>query len=170
MLSDGWASFLLLIASSQRELFCYNNLMKNSPLNALLVDVLASDQTIIFALLFGSQSSGNTHFDSDIDVAIYFDEIPSLLEIGSIIAKLEEATNKKIDLVVLNDLHIKNPFLAYNITGGHDILINRDAQVLEGFKVRSYIQYFDFEPVMAAQNKKLIEELNNGNFGKAKRA
>jgi len=144
--------------------------MKNSPLHTLLIDVLSRYEKIVFALLFGSQCSGNLRFDSDVDVAIYFKNTPDLLELGEIIAQLENATNKKIDLIVLNDLHAKNPLLAYNITGQHDILINHDRDRYEAFKYRSYIQYFDFEPVIAAQNKKLIEELNNGNFGKAKRA
>ena len=92
------------------------------------------------------------------------------MDIGSIIAQLEEATNKKIDLIVLNGLQTKNPLLAYNIVGQCDVLINRDPEEFETFKVRSYMSYFDFEPIIAAQNQKLIERLNNGNFGKAKRA
>jgi predicted nucleotidyltransferase len=144
--------------------------MKISPLITVLSDILTPYETIIFALLFGSQCGGNIRFDSDIDIAIYFKNTPDLLTLGEIIAKLEGATRRKIDLVVLNDLHTKNPLLAYNIVGKYNILINRDTQTLEAFKVRSYIQYFDFEPIIAAQNKKLIEELNNGNFGKAKRA
>jgi predicted nucleotidyltransferase len=144
--------------------------MKNSPLNTLLIDMLAPYKTIVFALLFGSQCGGNIRFDSDIDIALYFEDIPDLLTLGGIIAELESVMNKKIDLIVLNDLHSKNPLLAYNIIGKYDILINRDAEAFEAFKVRSYMSYFDFEPVMVAQNKKLAEELNNGNFGKAKRA
>ena len=144
--------------------------MKNSPLHTLLVDVLARYEGIVFALLFGSQCSGNLRFDSDIDIALYFEDLPDLLVLGEIIAQLENATNKKIDLIVLNDLHAKNPLLAYNITGQHDILINHDRDRYEAFKHRSYIDYFDFEPIIVAQNQKLIEELNHGNFGKAKRA
>lgn len=144
--------------------------MKNSPRHTLLIDVLARYESIVFALLFGSQCSGNLRFDSDIDIALYFEALPDLLMLGEIIAQLENATNKKIDLIVLNDLHAKNPLLAYNITGQHDILINHDRDRYEVFKHRSYINYFDFEPIIVAQNKKLIEELKHGNFGKAKRA
>lgn len=144
--------------------------MKNSPLNTRLIDTLRHHEQIVFALLFGSQYSGNSRFDSDIDIAIWFDNTPDLLALGGIIAEMESATQSKIDLIVLNDLHAKNPLLTYNITGGHDVLINRNRNVYEAFKHRSYINYFDFEPVIRAQNQKLIEELNHGNFGKAKRA
>jgi len=92
------------------------------------------------------------------------------LTLGAIIAELEGVTNKKIDLIILNDLHSKNPLLAYNIIGKYTVLINRDTEVFEAYKVRSYMSYFDFEPIITAQNKKLIEELNHGDFGKAKRA
>ncbi|MGZ5208598.1 MAG: type VII toxin-antitoxin system MntA family adenylyltransferase antitoxin [Sulfuricurvum sp.] len=144
--------------------------MKNSPLHILLVDVLARYESIVFVLLFGSQCSGNLRFDSDIDIALYFEDIPDLLVIGEIISQLENATKQKIDLIVLNDLHAKNPLLAYNITGKHAVLINHDRDRYEAFKHRSYIDYFDFKPIIVAQNQKLIEELNHGNFGKAKRA
>jgi len=144
--------------------------MKNLPLVSLLIDTLATNTSIVFALLFGSQCGGNIRFDSDVDVAIYFEETPDLLTLGAIIAELEGVTNKKIDLIILNGLHSKNPLLAYNIIGKYTVLINRDTEVFEAYKVRSYMSYFDFEPIITAQNKKLIEELNHGDFGKAKRA
>ena len=58
-------------------------------------------------------------------MVLYFKDIP-------------DTTNKKVDLIMLNDLHAKNPLLAYNITGKHDILINYDRDRYEAFTHRSY--------------------------------
>ena len=144
--------------------------MKNSTLNQILTDYLNGYSEIVFALLFGSQVTGKTRFNSDIDIAIYFKDEPDILMMGQIIAQLESLTNQRIDLVILNALPFKNPLLAYNITGNHELLVCRDVQQYETFKFRSYCEYFDFEPILKAQNDKLIEELQDGNFGKTKTA
>lgn len=144
--------------------------MKDSTLNQILADYLNEYREIVFALLFGSQVSGKTRFNSDIDIAICFKNEPDILMMGQIIAQLESLTNNRIDLVVLNALPTKNPLLAYNITGSHDVLVCHDVKQYETFKFRSYCEYFDFEPVLKEQNAKLIEELQNGNFGKTKTA
>ncbi|MCK9371762.1 MAG: nucleotidyltransferase domain-containing protein [Sulfuricurvum sp.] len=144
--------------------------MKNSHLIEAVQSVAGQYDEIRILLLFGSQVRGNTRFDSDIDLAIGFKNEPDLMMIGKIVAELESATDHRIDLVVLNGLPSKNPLLAYNITGMHEIVICHDTQLYEAFKTRSYLEYFDFEPILRTQNEKLIEELQHGNFGKIKTA
>jgi len=66
-------------------------------------DTLAGYDFIAFALLFGSYARRATFPWSDVDIAIYATRALDLLEMGGIIAALEHAVHRDVDLVVLND-------------------------------------------------------------------
>ncbi len=71
----------------------------------MLTKILKNNNNIIFAVLFGSYANDTSYNLSDIDIAIYTNKELDILEIGSIVSDLEQATNKKIDLIVLNNLY-----------------------------------------------------------------
>src|SRR3989338_7362851 len=75
-----------------------------------LVSFLKSRDEILFAYMFGSQSRGNTHSLSDLDIAIYVKkEILNSQEylygyIPSLLSDLPNQFQKKqIDIVILNE-------------------------------------------------------------------
>ncbi len=130
--------------------------------------VLEEFNYIEFALLFGSVSDGKAHALSDIDIALHTDTPLDLLEQGYLISALEEATQKRVDLVLLNDLYKTAPKLAFNIVDRHSVILQRDRQKYIDFKTATYKYYFDHEQMYRMFDDALRKRLQNGTYGKTK--
>ncbi|MEK7621678.1 MAG: HepT-like ribonuclease domain-containing protein [Patescibacteria group bacterium] len=87
--------------------------MDNSTISLIekLKTYFQSRDDVVFAYLFGSVSTGNTHVESDIDIGVYFTPKVSGLEYEStneyageskIWSDLEQITGRTTDLVILN--------------------------------------------------------------------
>lgn len=122
---------------------------------------------IDFALLFGSCANGTQKALSDIDVGIHTHRSISLLEQGRIIAELEDALGRKIDLVLLNDLYKKDALLAFRIVDKHQPILCRNNDAYVDFKTYTYKYYFDVQPMYEMFDKALFERLKNGTYAKA---
>jgi len=86
------------------------------------------------------------------------------------ISKLESATNKKIDLVILNNLYKKSPLLAYNIYLQHKIIFLKDEKSFKSFKENALHYYMDFEHILDEQNRAFLQRIADGNLAKTKTA
>ena len=73
---------------------------------------MQSDDNILLAYLFGSYADGTAHAQSDVDVAIYFQN-HTLDDKLSVIHALQKRVQKNIDLVTLNE--VKNIFLLESV-------------------------------------------------------
>lgn len=119
-----------------------------------------------FAILFGSVAQGTETAMSDIDVGVYFDGEPSLLQIGSIVAALESKLQRDVDVIELNDLYKKRPTLAYEVvTQGSLVLCRIEARFVD-FKRRAFHYYFDAKPLRDRMNIALTKRIASGRFGK----
>ena len=76
--------------------------------------VVARDSRIAYALVFGSTARGTATPDSDVDVAIGLQPgaAYSARDVGALIADLEHATGRRVDLVVADEAP---PAVAYRI-------------------------------------------------------
>jgi len=110
-----------------------------------LASVLSNQNNILFACLFGSEAKKKTRYGSDIDIAVYFDKDPAMLELGELINNLEKETDSKIDLVNLNNLDKTNPRLAHSILSDCIILILNDEMIFKEFKSSVILHYLDFK-------------------------
>jgi len=129
-----------------------------------LQSVFKNETNVTFAFLFGSVAKNNLRYGSDIDIAIYFENEPTLIEIGNLTLKIEKALNCKLDLVRLNDLDKLNPVLAYNVISEGIILINNDNRVFTEFIKSVVLRYLDFKPVNDYINKSFNKRLANNQF------
>lgn len=118
--------------------------MKSILQNRITV-VLKEQNKIIFACLFGSTAKDKVRYGSDIDIAIYFDKNPTILELGELVNNLEKVTESKVDLVSLNNLDKTNPCLAHSILKDCIILILNDQINFKKFKSSVLLQYLDFK-------------------------
>lgn len=133
-------------------------------------EILDSYDVIINALLFGSYAKGASHSMSDIDIAIQTREEPDLLAIGEIISDVESVAEKKVDLVMLNDLYKKAPLLAFNIYQNHKILFIKDKEAFDSFKENALHFYLDFKHIIDEQNRAFLQRVADGTLAEIKTA
>lgn len=119
---------------------CYSG-----PVDAIRA-ILDRDPRIAYALLFGSAARGTSHQESDLDVAIGFAAQVSFdsAETGALVADLEQATGRNVDLVFL---HEAPPALAYRIFRDGVTVLDRDHRAFTERKVRAVLEYLDFRPL-----------------------
>ncbi len=129
-----------------------------------LKSIFESQSNVIFALLFGSMVKNNMRYGSDIDIAIYFKNSPTLYEIGNLNLKIEEVINHKIDLVELNNLDKNNPVLAYSVISDGTFIFNNDVKLFNEFKKSVLLRYLDFKPTSDLINSSFNNRLSNNRF------
>jgi len=130
-----------------------------------ITDYLKSLDSIEFAILFGSFSGRRNTQLSDIDLGLFFSEEIELLELGNIISELVSITNKKVDVVFLNDLNKKDSFLANEIISKGKILFCRNDLLFINYKKNVFLDFFDTAQLRKNTRTALKHRLN-GNFGK----
>jgi len=126
-------------------------------------DILKKNSDILFAYIFGSKIKKG-RFGSDLDIAVYFNDEPEILEIGALVLKLEEAVNCKVDLVSLNNLDKMNPTLAYSIISEGIIAYVKHKELFNQFKESVILNYLDFKPIDELFNKNFNNRLVNHKF------
>lgn len=108
--------------------------------------VLEADARIVYAVVFGSHARGGVHHHSDVDIAIGLADGCQLatMEIGDLMAQLESAAGRPVDLVLLNEAP---PGLAYRIFRDGRPLFVRDRQAFSARQARAVLAYLDFKPI-----------------------
>jgi uncharacterized protein len=109
-------------------------------------DALGGDARIAFAMLFGSAARGETTPHSDLDIAIGLEPATHLdaRDLGEIVARLEHATGRTVDLVILNEAP---PGVAYRAFRDGILLLERNRQLRVSLQSRVILEYLDFKPV-----------------------
>jgi predicted nucleotidyltransferase len=106
--------------------------------------VLLQEPRIGYALVFGSQARGSAHAGSDLDVAIGAAAPLPVRELGDLISRLESASGKVVDLVLLDEAA---PALAYRVFRDGVVVVDRDRAALVRRKARAILEYLDFKPI-----------------------
>ncbi|MBN2823967.1 MAG: nucleotidyltransferase domain-containing protein [Campylobacterales bacterium] len=135
-----------------------------------IANILKPYPDIEFALLFGSYASGREHQLSDVDIALYLSEEMDIFTQGRLIVDLEIALEKKVDLVILNGLHLSSSKLAYNIYLHHQIILNRNPQSYEEFKFNALKYYMDLQHLYKMSDDALKERISNGTLAQTQTA
>lgn len=112
-------------------------------------------------LVFGSQASGKTTSDSDVDVAILYNgqKIPSPEKILELKEELSGKLKQPVDMVVLNRA---NPILTHQIFKSKLVLLNKNPAHLNTIFVKHVTAYADLK-----RSRKIIEDniLNGRVYG-----
>jgi len=127
-------------------------------------EILKKQDNILFACLFGSIAKKKIRYGSDIDIAVYFDQNPALLDIGDLVKKIEIVSESKIDIVNLNNLDKTNPCLAHSILRDCIFLIINDEIIFKKFKSSVILQYLDFKFASDMFNSAFKERLASNQF------
>jgi len=109
----------------------------------LLESLLASDDRIIFAYIFGGLATGKQRPLSDIDIAVYLDSCDDKAEVKlDIIGRLSDTLKTdEIDLVILNDAPIS---LVGRILKKKRLIVDREPFLRHRFESLALREFFDF--------------------------
>ncbi len=113
----------------------------------------------VLVYVFGSQVDGSANRESDVDVAVLFDDGLTKSERFErrlfLMGRLEKYFSKQVDLVSLND--VRSVFFRYEIVFGGKLLFKFSEEVFLDFSLRVMSEYFDFKPFLDLQNKAYVE-------------
>ena len=107
---------------------------------------LEAEADVAYALIFGSAARGPLRPDSDVDVAVELsaDAPRDVAALGALVARLESAAGRPVDLVLLD---AAPPPVAYRAFRDGRLLVERDHAALSARKARALLDYLDFKPV-----------------------
>lgn len=112
-------------------------------------------QKVLLAYLFGSQANGRKGPLSDIDIAVYFDQMLGpderfdlRLEVLGELVDLFKTDD--IDLVVLNDAP---PLLAHRILKEGLLIFSDNDKIRLEYEVKAVLKYLDWKPYLEKYTK-----------------
>ena len=123
--------------------------------------MLAEDPRIGYALVFGSSARGTAHAGSDLDVAVGLESRTRLsaLELGDLIARLEGASGRSVDVVVVDEAP---PALAYRVFRDGRVIVEKNHRTLVEHKTRAILEYLDFRPIEALAARGVLAAAAHG--------
>ena len=142
--------------------------MKTSVTQKYIIDTVTTyfkNKNYSFVLLFGSYNSNSFSEHSDVDIGIYFPEKISYMTLGYDIAQLESLLEKKVDIVVLNELYKKDSLFAFKILENHSPLVLHDTKAYIDFKRKSQLYYLDRKNLVEMNSINLNDRIENNRIG-----
>ena len=109
----------------------------------IIPDLVEKFDAIEVVYIFGSYASGTAKGDSDIDVALFVDDLkysdnPLIdLEIGCM---LDKEINKRVDVVVMNRV---SPIMQHEVLSSGKRIFERSPRSRCAFELRSFKEYMD---------------------------
>lgn len=113
-----------------------------------LKDLFASKKEISMAFLFGSQATGKTTSESDIDVAVWFSKNVELNEIDRLWLEIESLLHNNVDLIILNQANPNTAWAAmrgitlkitdYRLYYSKLIEVSMEAEDMQDFAIDLY--------------------------------
>jgi uncharacterized protein len=116
--------------------------------------VLEARSDVRLAYLFGSLVRGEGRPNSDADIAVLFPGVPPTESLDRLVADLEAASGRGVDLVVLNDAP---PLLAHEVVANGTCLVCRDEDERVRFVARTVSRYLDTAHLRRVQHAYLRE-------------
>lgn len=122
-----------------------------------IVSTLRVNKDILFAYLFGSQVTGKTNFESDIDLAIYLTEScrdPFRTRLV-LIENLQDILKRNVEIMVLNEQ--KSIFFKFTIIKEGKVIFERDHKKRVDFELKTMQEYYDFQPFLKEYTNAYLE-------------
>jgi uncharacterized protein len=119
------------------------------------------ENKVVAAYLFGSHVKGRTHANSDVDVAVLFDQaIPKSdrfdRHVNVVMGLTSVLDTDKVDVVVLNDAgHI----LVFQVLKGKTLVFCADQRARAEFEIVAINQYYDFVPFLEMHRRILFAHI-----------
>lgn len=119
-----------------------------SELGARVGALLVDEPQLVCAYLFGSFARGTPHTDSDVDIAILFQNAPASTLLGQpfeLEADLAKELRRDVQVVVLNSAPVD---LVHRVLRDGELIVERDRGARIAFEVKARNEYFDLLPTL----------------------
>lgn len=113
-----------------------------------------------FAVLYGSYAAGRPTPVSDIDLAVYVDQIDDFLDV--INAVDEVFPRHRIDVINLKD---KPALIYYEVLSSGLVFLVRDEAFFKQEKFRVMREYLDFKPMHDRLLRDMLQRIDEGTYG-----
>jgi hypothetical protein len=135
-----------------------------------LREALIKREEIMFAYLFGSHARGTANKLSDVDVAVFLDELrlPPVGHYGyksELLVAMRQELREPLDFVILNEAPLP---LRFRVLRDGKLLFCRDTRVRITFHEKTMRDYLDFRPMQKIQVEYLHKRMAEGRFGGAR--
>ena len=131
----------------------------------IIKDYFLKQPSVLAVYLYGSQATGLAKKDSDIDLAILFDEKkgPDTFALrGQFDIELESLLSIDVDIQDLSDCHLS---FAHRVLAEGKLLYKKEGVDLTDFQVRTVQKYFDLKPTLDQYYLLLSERARSGLIG-----
>jgi predicted nucleotidyltransferase len=109
--------------------------------------------------LFGSEATGRTTPDSDVDVAVLFTMRPAIEERMDLQSELAALVGRPVDLV---DLDRASPILGMQVLRHGKLLLDRNPKRRVAFQVLLVSRYEDVRKMRAPAERAMLERMSHG--------
>jgi len=124
-------------------------------------DVLEADPRVRLAYVFGSWAEGKATSQSDVNVAIYVSGDLGWRDYVALKNKLEDATGRAVDLIVLNNAP---PALAYRVIARGEPILITDRNLMADVETRIVREWLDLKPRLEAYLDSAVHRLRARRF------
>lgn len=125
--------------------------MEKDKIVKILKEYFEKEDNVIFAYLFGSYAKGKERENSDVDIAVYVNELiakdsKKVLDFQiKHMSNISDILKKEVDLVILNQA---SPLLRHEVISEGILLVEKDHNKLVNFKKLSFYYYQDWLNIM----------------------
>ena len=124
-----------------------------------IVDSLSEEKDILFTYLFGSAIRGGFNKESDLDIAVYFNDRMTPDEQFQkrlhLIEHLQNRTGKNVEVINLSE--INSIFFKFVIIKEGKVILEKDHSRRVDFELKTMNDYYDFQPFLREYNRSYIE-------------
>ena len=103
--------------------------------------LVSTDDNILLVFLFGSIVNGIFNEESDIDLGVYYKQIPNTIEYFEMKEDYSEKLKREVDIVVLN---ITDPIIRMQVLK-NGLVVKKDTYTYNDFFVRTLNEYDDLK-------------------------
>jgi len=119
------------------------------------IKVLATQFNLSLVLLFGSQAKGNTHTESDVDIAFFSFSVVDEEKLRKELMHLFH----RADIDIVNIYKCQNHLLRYQILSTGKVLYESNKGLKSKLEWQSYFDYVDFKKYYDSQSEVLDQKI-----------
>lgn len=127
--------------------------VRRAQVQTSLHKTLSRTPNVALAFLFGSFAKGTASADSDVDVAVLFDEMPDAYRINALRDRLATVLKADVDIVVLNSA---SPIIRMQVLKYGVVICRKTEAAYNNFYVDTFNQYTDLKMIRKSAEENIL--------------